>query len=111
VSHGEAESGGSAVVEDVERIAGEAKRLGELVDGVRERVKGVLVPALAGNLREAKAGQVGGDDVIAIGQAGDEIAVLERGGGEPVEQKDDGSVDGAGFAIEDANSVGIDAVD
>ena len=68
---GEPESRRRAIIEDIDRIAVEADDFGEAVDHVRDLVEACSrAPACP----IAEAGQVGRDDVEAIGQKRDQIA-------------------------------------
>ena len=109
--HGETKSGRRAVIEDVHCVTLEVECVGEGFERAREAVEVVGVVTRGRDDGEAEAGQVGRDDVVTVGEPRDEMAVLEGRGGEAVQQKNDGSVGGACFAVEDGDAVGLDAMD
>ena len=63
-----------AVVEDVHCGLADLHLVHEFEDRVRDVLERVLEPG--GDLGEAEAGEVGGDDVVFVGELGDEVAVL-----------------------------------
>lgn len=87
VPHGEAEADRRAVVEDVERVAGQPERVGEPGDHLGQAVEGVGELFAVGRVGEAKAGQVWGDEVVVAGEVREEIAEHVRGSRETVEQE------------------------
>ena len=103
--HREPEARGRAVVEDVEREAVEADELAETFHHpgqVVERI-GELIPGR--HRRASEAGQVGRDDMQAVGQAGNEVAEHVARAGEAVEQQQRGRLGIPGFAVEDIEPV------
>src|SRR5262249_4692724 len=108
----EAETDRRAIVEDVDRISIQADRLRELIDDLGEVIKGIGELFAIGRLREAEAGQIGCDDVIALGENRDKVAKHVRGSGKSVQEKDGGSVSGSSLTIEDTGitDVGIAVV-
>ena len=82
------------------------------VDVVGERVEGVVELVDAGQLGVAEARVVRGDDVVAVGQRGDQVAVHVRAGGRAVQQDDGGRVRRPGLAVEDpaAGDLGVAVV-
>ncbi len=94
-----------AVVLDVDRVAGQAELIEEALGQVRQRVEGI------GELRRRRRGRqsepevIGCDDVVAVGQPGDQVAEHERAGGEAVQQHNRRSIGVTGFPIEDPLAV------
>jgi hypothetical protein len=77
---------GCAVVLDVDRVPLQAEVVQQLVDMVGEVVERVAELVDARHVGVAEAGVVGGDDVVAVGQRRDQIAVLVRAGRRAVQQ-------------------------
>jgi hypothetical protein len=75
-----------AVVLDVDRVPLQTEVVKQRVDVVGEVVEGVLELVDAWHVRVAEAGVVGGDDVVAVGQRRDQVAVLVRAGRCAVQQ-------------------------
>jgi hypothetical protein len=92
-----------AVVLDVERVAREAELLGEPIDRRGEIVERVREQLAGGHRAVPESGIVGRDDVIAIGELGDQVAKHLRARRESVQQQDRGRVARACFAIEDVD--------
>ena len=76
-----------AVVEDVDRKAIEADHLGEAVDDLGDVVEGVGELAARRHVGLAEAGQIGRDDVKAIGKKRDEVAEHVARAREAVQQQ------------------------
>jgi uncharacterized protein YidB (DUF937 family) len=74
----------------------------QFLDMVGEVVEGVLELVDARHIGVAEAGVVGGDDVVAVGQRRDQVAVLVRAGRCAVQQDHGGSGGRAGLAVEDS---------
>ncbi len=111
VGGGEAEAGGGAVVEDVDGVAPELQGLDEGIHGEGEVVEGVLIISIGGDVGEAEAGEIGGDDAEPGCEERDEVAKHVGGTGVAVEEQEHGGVGGAGFAVEDFHAVGFDGVE
>jgi hypothetical protein len=109
--HRQPKSRGRAVVEDIERIAGELERIREGEDGPGQRVKRVCVTAFGRNLRESEAGQVGSNHAVTVGEPRNQLAVLKRRCGKAVKQKHHRRILRAGFAVKDVDAIRIDAMD
>src|SRR5580704_14418247 len=98
----------SAVVEDVKRVLFEIQSIRKGVDRFCKRVERVDVIAFRGYLGKAESRQIGRDNAIAIGETGNQFAILKRRSRETVEKQNDGGVRIAGFAIENTNAIGFD---
>src|SRR5690606_23815207 len=78
------------VVVHTERESLQSECACEILDGVGQVLEGVgVLPARRGT-GETEARQVRRDDVVAVGQRRDDVAVHVRGGREPVQQQDGG---------------------
>ena len=79
---------------------------------VGEGVEGVVELVDAGALGVAEPGVVRRDDVVAVGQCGNQVAVHVRTGGGAVQQDDGGRVGRPGLAVEDlsAGDLGVAVV-
>lgn len=108
--HREAKTGGRTVVENIESITLQVQGVGESEESFGERVEGVFVVTLGGNIRETEARQIRRDDVITVGEAGDQFAELKGRGGEAVQQKNDRRIFWSAFTVEDRYAIGGDAV-
>lgn len=96
-----AEGDGRAVVEDVDGVFVDFQGVEEFEGCGGEAGEGVVVRRRVGHGGEAEAGEVRGDDVVRFGELWDQVAVLEGGAGEPVQEEDGGVGGGAGGAVED----------
>ena len=65
-----------AVVLDEDRVPLQAEVVQQRVDMVGEVVERVLELVDARHIGVAEAGVVGGDDVVSVGECGDQVAVL-----------------------------------
>src|ERR1700744_3323877 len=96
-------------VKDVQRILGEMERLYKLVDGLSECVEGVNVSPLLWNIREAEPRQVWCDNPIAIREARNQLAELERRRRKSMQQQNHRAVRWTCFAVEHLNPICFDA--
>ncbi|KAH3673576.1 hypothetical protein WICPIJ_009740, partial [Wickerhamomyces pijperi] len=101
VGEQQAEARGGAVVEDVELELVPGEGVDEGDDGCGDGGKGVG----AGLARKSEAGQVRGDEVVAVGEAGDEGAEHQGGGRVAVEEEHLAGVVVAVCAVEDVVDV------
>jgi len=101
---GEPEASGRAVIEHVDGVAVEADDVGEAVDRAGEPVEGGAALRCVGF---AEAGQIGGDNVVAIGQQWDEIAEHVARAREAMQQQQPRSIGRARLAIEDGPAVDV----
>ena len=105
---GDAEADGGAVVLHVEGEAVEAE-LGEQVVGeVGQGVEGVgeLVDRRRVGLAEAEV--VGGDEVVVVGQVGEQLAEHERAGREAVQQHQGRRLGVAGLSVEEPAALDVE---
>jgi hypothetical protein len=105
---GQAEPGRSAVVEDVECVTVQARRVGEAFQDVGQGLEGVGEGVPARHVGLPEAGQVGRDDVEAVSELRDQVPEHVAGAGVAVEQQL-GSVGRAGLAVEDLQAVHVGA--
>ncbi len=103
MTHGEPESGGGAVVEDVQRVACQSHGLDEAFDHPGKTIEAVIEGLAPGRRRVAEAREIGGDDAVAIGQEWDQIAEHVRGGREAVQQEEDRRIARTRLPVEDAD--------
>ncbi len=104
---GQSQADGGAEVEDVEREAVEAEGEAEALDHVGEGVEAVREAVGCGAVAAAEARVVGGYQAVAGAERVEQPGVLVRGGGEAVQQQEDGGVGRAGLAVEDAQTVDV----
>ena len=104
----------SAIVKDVDGELLHLERVEESSGGHGQRLERVRVVAGLRNHSEPVAREVGRDDPVLLGKDGNEVTVLERGGGEAVQEQDDGECSNGGggssvgwvrLAVEDFDSV------
>ena len=105
------EADGGAVIENVDGEFPQRQRRDEGFDRGGQIGEAVFVLALPGHGGEAVAGQVRGDDPVGAREERDQIAELVGGGGEAVQEEDDGRVEGAGGAVEDVHAIGFEGGD
>jgi hypothetical protein len=67
-----AKADGAAVILHVQGIARKAERVGEVIDDLGDVVESVCELFWVGPVTVAKAGVIGGDEVIAVGEAREE---------------------------------------
>jgi hypothetical protein len=77
-----------------------ADDLGNVIERVGEG-RGIRIIAVS------KTGIVRGDDMKLVGQGGDQMPILMRGGREAVQQDDLGATRGAGFSISNAYPIDL----
>ena len=98
-----------AIVEDIDGVAIEPDHLGEAVDRLGHLLEGVL--GAGRHVGFAETGQVGSDDMEAVGQARDQITEHVTCAGEAVKQQQLGSAERACRTIENVETVHVgDAV-
>src|ERR1700761_306671 len=89
-----------AIVEDIQRVMFQADRVDEQAHDAREFVEAVVERPAGRGLGLSEARQVGSDHAIVLRQLRDQVAKHVTGGGEPMQQQNDGGVGGTGLAIE-----------
>src|SRR6185437_4623023 len=87
MGHGKSKAGWCAVVKHIEGVVRELQSFGEGFNRFGDGLKGVDVIALGRDLREAEARKIRRDNVVAVSEARDELAVLEGGGREAVKEQ------------------------
>jgi hypothetical protein len=86
---------------------GEADLVQQPVDDVGEVVEGVVPFGWVGHVGVAEPGVVGREHVEAVGQRGDQVPELVRGGGKAAKQEQLGARGIAGPAVENGKSVDL----
>src|SRR5262249_8026077 len=102
--HGETEAYGSAVVEDVDRVAIEADHLGEAVDHLSHPVEAMTA---SWHLGISEARQVRSDEVEAIAQKRDQVPKHVAGGRKAMQQQELRRARRNGLAVEDLQAVHV----
>src|ERR1700742_1158064 len=98
------ETGGRAVVKNIDGVARETNDFGEAVDGRRDPIETVAATRQVG---VAETGQVRGDEGEAIGQKRDEVAEHMARAGEALQQQQVWRAGRTGLAIEDFATVHV----
>jgi hypothetical protein len=83
VGHREAKASWGTVVEYIERVVLQVESVGEGFDCFRQVVEGIFVIAVGGDFGESKAGEIGCDDAIAIGEEGINSRYMKDDVGKP----------------------------
>ena len=104
---GDPEAYRRAIVEDIDCKALQADHLCEAVDDGGDVIECVFEFAPRWHVRPAEAGQVGRDDVEAIGQKRDQIPEHVARAWDAMEQQQRRRVGGSGLAIKDSHAVYI----
>ena len=102
------ESGRRTIIEDIDREAVEADDLGEPVDHARDVVERIVEFVPSRHVRLPEAGQVGRDDVEAVGQQRDQVPEHVARAGETVQQQQRERVGGSGFPVKELKPVDVD---
>src|SRR5260370_16560368 len=100
-----AKADGAAVILHVKGIARKAERVGEVIDDLGDVVEGVCEVFWVGPVTVGKAGVIGGDEVIAVGEAREERFKHARGRGKSVQQDERGGVFGTGLPVKDGEAI------
>jgi hypothetical protein len=103
--HREPKTGRRPVVENVDGVSIKSDDFCEAVDRGRDSVE--AMPA-TGHVRIAEAREVGGDDMEAIDQKGNQIPEHVTGAREAVQKQEFWRAGDAGFAIEDLETIHVD---
>ena len=101
----------SAIVEDVDGELGQTEHLGEAVDDVGDVLERVAELVTGRLLGHAEAGQIRGDDMIVLGEFGDQVAEHVARAREAVQQQHGRAARIAGFAVEQLEAIDIDGVE